>query len=85
MSKVVVNLDVGIWLNSKGQVQLFIGEDSTPLEMIPLIDLVRMEIDSHKFRYTDPLDFEDAKKLNKLKKALLQCTAMLTQEIVNAK
>ena len=85
MSKVVVNLDVGIWLNSKGQVQLFVGEESTPLEMIPLIDLVRMEIDSHKVIYTDHLDFDDAKKLNKLKKALLQCTTMLTKEIVNAK
>jgi len=85
MTNVVVNLDVGIWLNSKGQVQLFVGEDPIAAEMIPLIDLVRMEIDSHKIPSTDYLDFEDARKLNKLKKALLQCTALLTKELVNAK
>jgi hypothetical protein len=85
MSKVMVNLDLGMWLNEKGQMQLFIGEDSEPVEMIPLIDLVRMQIDSHKVRHDHPLDFDDIKKMNKLKKALMQCTHLLTQEIANAK
>ena len=84
MSKVTVDVHVGMWLNEKGQMQLFIGDDPKPIEMIPLIDLVRTLVDSHKVRYEDPLDWEDVKKINKLKKALLQCTAMLTQEIVNA-
>lgn len=85
MSKITVDFDIGIWLNEKGQVQLFIGEDPKPPEMIPLIDLVRMQINSHKVRLEDPLDWDDVKKMNKLKKALMQCTALLTQEIVNAK
>ena len=65
--------------------ELFIGEEPKPIEMIPLLDLVRMVVNSHKVRYEDPLDWDDVKKINKLKKALLQCTAYLTQEIVNAK
>ena len=85
MSKITVDFDIGIWLNEKGQVQLFIGEDPKPAEMLPLIDLVRMQINSHKVRLEDPLDWDDVKKMNKLKKALMQCTALLTQEIVNAK
>ena len=85
MNKITFDVDVGIWLNEKGQVQLFAGENPKPLEMIPLIDLVRMQVDSHKVRYEDSLNWDDVKKLNKLKKALIQCTALLTQEIVNAK
>ena len=85
MSKITVDLDVGIWMNEKGQIQLFMGDDPKPLEMIPLIDLVRMQIDSHKVRHDHPLDWDDVKKMNKLKKAFMQCTALLTQEIVNAK
>ena len=85
MSKVTVDIEVGMWLNEKGQMELFIGEEPKPIEMIPLLDLVRMVVNSHKVRYEDPLDWDDVKKINKLKKALLQCTAYLTQEIVNAK
>ena len=85
MSKVTVDIEVGMWLNEKGQMELFIGEEPKPIEMIPLLDLVRMQIDSHKVRFEDPLDWDDVKKMNRLKKALLQCTAYLTQEIVNAK
>ena len=85
MSKLTVDIEVGMWLNEKGQMELFIGEEPKPIEMIPLLDLVRMVVNSHKVRYEDPLDWDDVKKINKLKKALLQCTAYLTQEIVNAK
>jgi len=85
VSNITVTLDVGVWLNNRGQIQLFVGDDPKPVEMIPLIDLVRMEIDSHKVRHDHPLDWDDVKKMNKLKKALMQCTALLTQEIVNAK
>ena len=80
-----MDIEVGMWLNEKGQMELFIGEEPKPVEMIPLLDLVRMVVNSHKVRYEDPLDWDDVKKINKLKKALLQCTAYLTQEIVNAK
>ena len=85
MSKITVDIIVDMWLNEKGQMELFIGEDNKPVEMVPLIDLVRRVVDSHKVRLEDPLDWDDVKKINKLKKALLQCTAYLTQEIVNAK
>lgn len=85
MSKITVDLDISMWLNEKGQMQLFIGDDPYVVEMIPLLDLVRQQIDSHKVRHDHPLDFDDVKKMNKLKKALLNCVATLTQEIVNAK
>lgn len=85
MSKLTVDIEVGMWLNEKGQMELFIGEEPKPVEMIPLLDLVRMVVNSHKVRHDHPLDWEDVKKINKLKKALLQCTAYLMQEIVNAK
>jgi hypothetical protein len=85
VSKITVDIIVDMWLNEKGQMELFIGEDNKPVEMVPLIDLVRRVVDSHKVRLEDPLDWDDVKKINKLKKALLQCTAYLTQEIVNAK
>ena len=85
MSEVTVTLDVGIWLNNRGQIQLFVGDEPKPVEMIPLLDLVRQEVNSHKVRHDHPLDWDDVKKMNKLKKALMQCTALLTQEIVNAK
>jgi len=85
MSTVKVELDVGIWLNNKGQVQLFVGDDPVAVETIPLIDLVTMEIESHKVPGDEHLDWDDVKKVTRLKKALLNCTAYLTKEMLNAK
>jgi len=85
MKTITIDLDAGLWLNNKGQIQLFIGEDPKAYETIPLIDLVRMEIDSHKIRLEDPLDHDDVKHLNKLKKALQNCLAHLNHELGNAK
>jgi hypothetical protein len=85
MKTITVDLDAGLWLNSKGQVQLFIGDDPKALETIPLIDLVRMEIDSHKVRMEDHLDHDDVKHINKLKKALQNCLSLVNTELYNAK
>jgi len=85
MKTITIDLDAGLWLNSKGQVQLFIGDEPKALETIPLIDLVRMEIDSHKVRMEDNLTHDDVKHINKLKKALQNCLAHLNHELGNAK
>jgi hypothetical protein len=85
MSKITVDLDIGIWLNNRGQVQLFIGENPESVETITLIDLVRMEIDSHKVCSADTLDRDEAKKFVKLKKALTQCLDHLNRELTSAK
>jgi len=85
MKTITIDLDAGLWLNSKGQVQLFIGDEPKALETIPLIDLVRMEIDSHKVRMEDNLTHDDVKHINKLKKALQNCLAHLNHELGNTK
>lgn len=85
MSTVKVELDIGIWLNNKGQVQLFVGDSPVAVETIPLLDLVKMEVEAHKVPGQDYVRWDDVKKITKLKKALLNCTAYLTQEIVNVK
>jgi hypothetical protein len=85
MKTITIDLDAGLWLNSKGQVQLFIGDEPKALETIPLIDLVRMEIDSHKVRMEDHLTHDDVKHINKLKKALQNCLAHVNNELYNAK
>jgi hypothetical protein len=85
MSKISVDLDVGIWMNDRGQIQLFVGDDPKAVETIPLLDLVTMAVNAHKRPANDHIDWDDVKKINKIKKAFLTCTAYLTQEIVNAK
>ena len=85
MSNVTVDLDVGFWINYKGQVELFVGDDLKPVEMIPLLELIKREVESHKKPGQEHIEWDDVKQVNKLKKALLNCTAYLTQEIVNAK
>jgi hypothetical protein len=85
MKTITIDLDAGLWLNSKGQVQLFIGDEPKASETIPLIDLVRMEIDSHKVRMEDHLTHDDVKHINKLKKSLQNCLSLINTELYNAK
>ena len=85
MKTITIDLDAGLWLNSKGQVQLFIGDDPKAYETIPLIDLVRMEIDSHKVRMEDHLTHDDVKNISKLKKVLQNCLSLINTELYNAK
>ena len=85
MSKITVDLDIGIWMNDRGQVQLFVGDDSKAVETISLLDLVTMAVEAHKRPTQEHIEWADVKKINKMKKAFLTCTAYLTQEIVNAK
>jgi len=85
MKTITVDIDVGLWLNEKGQVLLFVNDDPKEYEMIPLIDLLRMCVNSHKTHVDGNLDWEDIKRFTKLKKALLNCTAYLTTEMLNAK
>jgi len=85
MKTITIDLDAGLWLNSKGQVQLFIGDEPKALETIPLIDLVRMEIDSHKVRMEDNLTHDDVKHISKLKKVLQNCLSLINTELYNAK
>lgn len=84
MNKITVDLDVGLWINDRGQVQLFVGDDPKAVETIPLIDLVMMAVDAHKRPGQEHIDWDDVKKINKMKRAFLTCTSYLTQEIVNA-
>ena len=85
MKTITIDIDAGLWLNNKGQVQLFIGDDPKALETIPLINLVRMEVDSRKVKQDHPLEHDDAKELVKLKKALQNCLALVNTELYNAK
>lgn len=85
MSKITVDLDIGIWMNDRGQVQLFVGDDPKAVETISLLDLVTMAVEAHKVPYSEHIKWDDVKKINKMKRAFLTCTAYLTQEIVNAK
>ena len=85
MKTITIDLDAGLWLNNKGQVKLFIGDAPKAYETIPLIDLVRMEIDSYKVRLEDHLDHDDVKHINKLKKALQNCLSLINTELYNAK
>ena len=85
MSKITVDFDISIWLNDRGQVQLFVGDDPKAVETISLLDLVKMAVEAHKRVGQEHIDWADVKKINKMKKAFLTCTAYLTQEIVNAK
>lgn len=85
MSKISVDLDVGIWINDKGQVQLFVGDDPKAVETIPILELVKMAIEAHKKPSQEHIEWNDVKKVNKMKKAFLTCTAYLTQEIIHAK
>lgn len=85
MSNVTVDLDVGIWMNDRGQIQLFVGDDPKAVETISLLDLVTQAVEAHKKPAHEHIEWDDVKKINKIKKAFLTCTAYLTQEIVNAK
>ena len=85
MSNISVKVDVDMWLNSKGQMLLYFGEHVDAIESIPLIDLVKMEIDSRKVFGVDHLDRDEAKKLLKLKKALQHCIDHVNREIEAAK
>ena len=85
MSDITVNIDLGVWLNSKGQVLLYVGEHPEAEETFSLLDLVKMEINSHKILGTDTLDRDDAKKFVKLKKVLTQCLDHLNREMSEAK
>ena len=85
MSDITVKIDLGVWLNSKGQVLLYVGEHPEAEETFSLLDLVRMEINSHKVLGTDTLDRDDAKKFVKLKKVLTQCLDHLNRELTSAK
>ena len=85
MSDITVKIDLGVWLNSKGQVLLYVGEHPEAEETFSLLDLVKMEINSHKILGTDTLDRDDAKKFVKLKKVLTQCLDHLNRELTSAK
>jgi hypothetical protein len=85
VSKITIDLDVGIWMNDKGQVQLFVGDEPKAVETISLLDLVTMAVEAHKIPGSYHIRWDDVKKVNKMKKAFLACTAYLTKEIVNAK
>ena len=85
MSDITVKIDLGVWLNSKGQVLLYVGEHPEAEETFSLLDLVKMEINSHKIPGTDTLDRDDAKKFVKLKKVLTQCLDHLNREMSGAK
>jgi len=85
MSKITVDLDIGIWINDRGQIQLFVGDDSEAVETFSLIDLVTLAVNAHKKPNSDRIEWADVKKVNKMKKAFITCCAYLTQEIVNAK
>jgi len=85
MSDITVKIDLEVWLNSKGQVLLYVGEHPEAEETFSLLDLVKMEINSHKILGTDTLDRDDAKKFVKLKKVLTQCLDHLNREMSEAK
>ena len=85
MSDITVKIDLGVWLNSKGQVLLYVGEHPEAEETFSLLDLVKMEINSHKVFGTNTLDRDDAKKFVKLKKVLTQCLDHLNREMSEAK
>ena len=85
MSNITVKIDLGVWLNSKGQVLLYVGEHPEAEETFSLLDLVKMEINSHKVFGMDTLDRDDAKKFVKLKKVLTQCLDHLNREMSEAK
>ena len=85
MSDITVKIDLEVWLNSKGQVLLYVGEHPEAEETFSLLDLVNMEINSHKILGTDTLDRDDAKKFVKLKKVLTQCLDHLNREMSEAK
>jgi hypothetical protein len=46
VSKITIDLDVGIWMNDKGQVQLFVGDEPKAVETISLLDLVTMAVEA---------------------------------------
>ena len=85
MSDITVKIDLGVWLNSKGQVLLYVGEHPEAEETFSLLDLVKMAINSHKVMGTDTLDRDDAKKFVKLKKVLSQCLDHVNREMSEAK
>lgn len=85
MSKITVDLDIGIWINDRGQIQLFLSDDPKAIETISLIDLVTKAVEAHKVPGNEHIKWADVKKVNKMKKAFITCCAYLTQEIVNAK
>ena len=85
MSDITVKIDVAMWLNNKGNVELFFEDEPKPIESISLLDLLRWEINSHKVFGMDTLDRDDAKKFVKLKKVLTQCLDHLNREMSEAK
>lgn len=85
MSKITIDLDVGLWMNDKGQVQLFVGDDPKAVQTIPLLDLVTRAVDSYKVPNSEHIRWEDVKRITKMKRAFLTCTHLLTQEMIHAK
>ena len=85
MSDITVKIDVAMWLNNKGHVELFFEDEPKPIESISLLDLLSWEINSHKVFGMDTLDRDDAKKFVKLKKVLTQCLDHLNREMSEAK
>lgn len=85
MSDVTIKIDVAMWLNNKGHVELFFEDEPKPIESLSLLDLLHWEIDSHKVAGTNTLDRDDAKKFVKLKKVLTQCLDHLNREMSEAK
>ena len=84
MNSISVKLDVGLWLDYKGSVLLYVEDDPKEVEDIKLSELVRMSVEAYKFA-ADPLDRDDAKKFVKLKKELVKCLDYLNAELNNAK
>ena len=85
MSDITVKIDVALWLNNKGHVELFFEDEPKPIESLSLLDLLHWGIDSHKVFGRATLDRDDAKKFVKLKKVLTQCLDHLNREMSEAK
>ena len=85
MNRITVDLDLGLWMDSKGHVLLYVGDDPQEVESVSISELIKRSIDAYKVPTNATLDRDDAKKFVKLKKELTKCLNYVNREIENAK
>ena len=85
MNRITVDLDLGLWIDSKGHVLLYLGDDPQEVEAVSISELIKRSIDAHKFPSDITLDRDEAKKFVKLKKELTKCLDYVNYELTHAK
>lgn len=85
MTTVTCELDIDLWINTKGSVLFYIGDSAKEIGATLLSELIKHSVEAHKVPYSNHLDRDEAKKFAKLKKELVKCLDYINYELDNAK